>query len=199
MAHFEDMIPHILHWETGTPMAAMRGKTVEDQYAIASKRGFADVPGDRGGATMCGVTLGTYEAFCRRKGYPRPTVARLRNLPYSHWREILKTTFWDRCNADLINDFWVGAAIVDWAWISGAGIIKRIQRLVHVGDDGIIGPKSLEAINRRDPRWLVNEISGLRKAHMRSIVAANPSQQKFLKGWLRRADSITYGRFRYED
>lgn len=196
MARFEGMVAHILHWETGIPMAAMHGKTPEDQYALAAKRGFAIVRGDRGGPTMCGVTLATYETYCRRKGYPRPTAERLKNLPYSQWLEILKTSFWDRCNADLITDFWVAAAIVDWAWISGPGIIKRIQRLVRVNDDGIVGPKTLEAINLRDSRWLVKEITSLREAHMRGIVAANPSQQKFLKGWLRRTASITYGRFK---
>ncbi len=198
MSRFENMVAHILHWETGTPIGAMSCKPPEEQYAVAAKRGFAVVRGDRGGATMCGVTLATYEGYCRRKGYPRPTVERLKNLPYPQWSEILKTSFWDKCNADLITDFWVAAAIVDWVWISGAGIIKRIQRLLRVNDDGIIGSETLAAINLRDPRWLVNEITGVRKAHMRGIVAANPAQKKFLKGWLRRADSITYGSFRDE-
>jgi hypothetical protein len=27
-----------------------------------------------------GVTIGTYEAYCRKKGYPKPTVERLKNI-----------------------------------------------------------------------------------------------------------------------
>ena len=74
MANIDKLIPFILKWEGG----------------------FVNDPTDRGGATNKGVTLATYEAYCKRKGYPRPTVERLKNIPDAHWREIVKTMFWDK-------------------------------------------------------------------------------------------------------
>ena len=35
---------------------------------------------DLGVTTNMGVTIGTYEAYCRKKGYPKPTVERLKNI-----------------------------------------------------------------------------------------------------------------------
>ncbi len=58
MADVRKLAPFILKWE---------GSFVND-------------PDDLGGATNMGVTIGTYEAYCRKKGYSKPTVERLKNL-----------------------------------------------------------------------------------------------------------------------
>ena len=42
--------------------------------------GFANDQDDPGGPTMRGVTIATYEHYCRLRGYPRPTVERLRSI-----------------------------------------------------------------------------------------------------------------------
>lgn len=56
MADVNKLAPFILKWEGG----------------------FVNDPDDLGGATNMGVTIGTYEAYCRKKGYPKPTVERLK-------------------------------------------------------------------------------------------------------------------------
>lgn len=48
MADVNKLAPFILKWEGG----------------------FVNDPDDLGGATNMGVTIGTYEAYCRKKGYP---------------------------------------------------------------------------------------------------------------------------------
>lgn len=64
--------------------------------------GFVNDPDDLGGATNMGVTIATYEAYCKKKGYPKPTIERLKNLSKEEWTEILKTMYWDRWKADEI-------------------------------------------------------------------------------------------------
>ena len=54
MADVRKLAPFILKWEGG----------------------FVNDPDDLGGATNMGVTIGTYETYCRKKGYPKPTVER---------------------------------------------------------------------------------------------------------------------------
>ena len=78
MADVRKLAPFILKWEGG----------------------FVNDPDDLGGATNMGVTIGTYEAYCRKKGYSKPTVERLKNLTKEEWTEILKTMYWDRWKAD---------------------------------------------------------------------------------------------------
>ena len=39
-------------------------------FIIKWEGGFVNEPDDLGGATNMGVTIGTYEAYCRKKGYP---------------------------------------------------------------------------------------------------------------------------------
>ena len=80
MADVNKLAPFILQWEGG----------------------FVNDPDDLGGATNKGITLSTYESFCRRKGYPKPTVERLKNISQTDWIEILKTMYWDKWKADQI-------------------------------------------------------------------------------------------------
>lgn len=130
MADYKKLIPHILKWEGG----------------------FANDPADLGGATYRGVTLATYEAYCRKKGYPKPTVERLKNMPLTQWEEIFKTMYWDKWKADNIRSQSVANMLVDWLWGSGVYAIKIPQRMLGVTVDGIVGSKTIEAVNKRSTR-----------------------------------------------
>ena len=125
MAEVSKLIPFIRKWEGG----------------------FVNDPDDPGGATNMGVTIGTYELYCKEKGYPRPTVERLKNLKESDMVDILKTMYWDKFKADDIQSQSVANICVDWIWISGVTAIKRVQRVLSVKQDGVVGPVTLAAIN----------------------------------------------------
>lgn len=189
MANIEKYIPIVLRWEAG--ISVKQGETLEHAYERAKKVGFANDPLDNGGATMVGVTIGTYRSYCRYKGKKIPTIADLKNMSYKEWRDILHTMFWSKWKADLINDQSVANMIVDWVWTSGQGIgIKRVQKLLGVTADGIVGPKTIAAVNAQDPGKLVKEVYDARAAHFNAIVKANPSQKKWLKGWMNRLNYI---------
>jgi len=81
--------------------------------------------------------------------------------------------------------------IVDWVWASGQGIgIKRVQKILGVTADGIVGPKTLAAVNNADPKDLFTKVYNARAAHFQAIVKSNPSQKKWLKGWMNRINYI---------
>lgn len=189
MATIEKYIPIILRWEAGTTMKA--GETLENAFLRAKKRGFADDPDDRGGATMVGVTIGTYRSYCKYKGKKVPSVTDLKNISYKEWRDIVHTMFWSKWKADLIEDQNVANMIVDWVWASGQGIgIKRVQKILGVTADGIVGPKTIAAVNAQNPKELFKKVYDGRAAHFNAIVKANPSQKKWLKGWMNRINYI---------
>lgn len=170
MANHKSLVPFILKWEGG----------------------FVDDPDDPGGATNRGITYATYETYCRRKGYPRPTVERLKALNDKEWMEIFKTMYWDRWQADKIVSQSVADIVVDWVWASGKPGITRVQRLLGVKADGIVGSKTLAALNARSPLPLFGHIKSLRIDFIDEICERNPRLNKFKRGWLNRINNIRY-------
>jgi hypothetical protein len=55
---------------------------------------YADHPNDPGGATMKGITLGTYTQWRKEKNLPAPTKDQLRNIPDSEVAEIYYQRYW---------------------------------------------------------------------------------------------------------
>ena len=170
MAKIEKLIPFIKKWEGG----------------------FVNDPNDLGGATNMGVTIATYEAYCRRKGYPKPTIKRLKNIPEAHWQEIIKTMYWDKWLADDIKSQSVANILVDWVWASGAYGIRIPQRLLGVKVDGIVGAKTLGALKKQDPKDFFDKIKARRIVFIDRIIENRPNQVRFEKGWKRRINSIIY-------
>lgn len=170
MAKIETLIPFLLKWEGG----------------------FVHDPDDLGGATNMGVTMNTYIAYCRRKGYPVPTVTRLKNLSERQWMDIVKTMYWDRFRADEIHSQSVANICVDWLWLSGTVAIKRVQELVGVKVDGIVGPNTLVAINSMSSLVLFGMVKEERKRYIDEICRKRPANEKFRKGWLNRLNDLMY-------
>lgn len=185
MAEINHLIPHFLHFEAGVPVKELT-RPLEEQFATARRRGWSDDPDDPGGKTMIGVTLDTYRTYCRRKGYPVPTPQRLRDMTFATWRDILKTLYWDRMGADGIHSQGIANICVDWLWASGPGMTKRIQRILGVKADGIVGPKTLAAINAADPTDLFTRLYNARVSYYKGCKA----WWKYSKGWMRRLDAI---------
>lgn len=182
----------ILHFEAGLPASKLEGKFSE-VFGLASRSGYSDDPCDRGGATMCGVTLRTYRAYCRSKGLGVPDKEELKRISAARWQDILRVYFWNPWKADRISNRRVARVLVDWAWGSGMSVIRRVQRFLEVKADGVVGPVTLAAIEERiaslGEDGMVDALIKQRLAHVDDIVRVNPTQRKFLKGWRRRIEA----------
>jgi len=108
------------------------------------------------------------------------------------WRDILKSLFWDRWKADQIQNQSLALLLVDWVWGSGLYGVTKAQAVLGVKVDGIVGPKTLAAVNGGDPRATFQTIHQARKAYFESICRSRPANRKFLKGWLNRLNAITF-------
>lgn len=173
MADIKVLVPFILSWEGG----------------------FVNDPDDKGGATNKGVTIATWQ----KVGYDKDgdgdiDVNDLKLLsPEDMEKRVLKTYYWDRCKADLIKNQSIANILVDWVWASGAWGIKYTQEILGVSVDGVVGTKTISAINAAPPEELFQKIWKRRDQHFRAC-AAKPGQAKFLNGWLRRLNGIQYGK-----
>jgi len=98
MAIIDKFIPILLRWEASTTVKS--GESLEAAFNRAKKTGWSNDPADTGGATMVGVTLNTYKAYCTKKGLPSPTVNDLKNIQYSVWKDIVYTMYWNKVCGD---------------------------------------------------------------------------------------------------
>lgn len=186
MATIDKFIPILLLWEAS--ITIKENETLESAYKRATKRGFVNDPYDTGGATMVGITIGTYRSYCRYKGWKTPSINDLKNMPYKIWRDIVYTMYWNKWKADTIADQSIANMVVDWVWHSGASTIKKVQQLLGVTADGIVGPKTVTALNNDND--IKNKVYQARKQYFEAIVRKNPSQKKWLKGWMNRLNSV---------
>lgn len=168
MAKIEILVPFILSWEGG----------------------FANDPDDTGGATNKGVTIGTFrQVFGKDK-----TVNDLKHITNMQWETVLRKLFWGRWQADRIESQAVANMLVDWTWHSGLYGIKIPQRVLGVDVDGIVGEKTLEAVNGAAPHVFFDILKKERKAFFERNVKTSPAKRKYLKGWLNRVNHIEYDR-----
>jgi lysozyme family protein len=81
---------------------------------------------------------------------------------------------------------------VDWLWNSGTVAIKRVQEIVGVKVDGIVGDKTIAAINNKSPLPLFGAIKEARKEYIEEICDKRPKNEKFRRGWMNRVNDIMF-------
>lgn len=156
--------------------------------------GYVNDPKDKGGATKFGVTLATWIA----NGYDKNGDGKIdkedvKLLDKADAYDIAKKLYWDAVRGDEIKNQSIAEFIFDWGYNSGPKTaIKKVQDVLDLTQDGVIGPKTLGAINSANQEELFEKLQERRKLFFISIVAANPSQEKFLKGWLIRNNSFKF-------
>ena len=134
------------------------------------------------------MTLATYRSVFGSK----KTAKDLKRMTRVQWGIIFKKYYWDKWKADDIKDQNIANILVDWIWCSGSYGIKIPQKVLGVSVDGIVGSKTIAAINARDGRKLFDTIKQERKDYIDRICQARPQNNKFKKGWLNRINSLDY-------
>lgn len=161
-----------------------------DKYAPRLKKlegGWSNSKYDRGGATMCGVTLAVFRSFF---GNER-TKEDLHNITEDQWRTVMKS-YWDRCKGDQIFNQSIAELFVDWHVNAGVNGIKAMQRACMLTADGIVGPRTLAVLNSPNAEVIFNRIKDARISYYRKLALGNPSQNVHLNGWLNRTDSFKF-------
>lgn len=189
MAKVDILLPYILKWEGG----------------------YGNDPADTGGATNMGVTISTWKSC----GYDKDgdgdiDVKDLKKITIQDVRDrILKPHFWDKWKADEIKSQKIANILVDWVWGSGKYGITIPQRVLGVKVDGIVGSKTLAAVNASDPDKLFDTIYNERVKFLNNITANSVAsyekkigrkatnaellkhtKKRFIKGWLNRLADI---------
>lgn len=156
----------------------------EFEFVKKEEGGYVNDPSDSGGATNRGVIQKTYDSYRTAKGLPTRSV---RFCTIEETRDIYGQ-FYESCSADALPAGLSGMHF-DFAINSGPNRANRtLQQVLNVKDDGVIGPKTLEAVAKMDIRSLMIDYTEARKAFYRGLAERRPKDMKFLKGWLLRSD-----------
>ena len=156
----------------------------DESFAAVLKHegGFVNHPKDPGGMTNLGVTQRAWEAYLNRD----VTEAEMRGLTPDAVKPFYKAMYWDKIKGDQLPS---GAdyAAYDLAVNSGVGrASKYLQEIAGVTADGVIGPKSLEAIKACDPQELADALCNKRLDFLKRL----PTFATFGKGWSRRVAEV---------
>lgn len=145
--------------------------------------GYSNNPKDPGGATMKGITQGTYNSWRSRHGQGPASVA---NISDADVAAIYKADYWDRIHGDNLPSG-VDFCMFDAAVNSGVGgATKWAQAVMGLNTDGDMGPKTLAAILEDDPEDFIRSFC----AHRLGTLQRLGTWKTFGKGWAARISNV---------
>ena len=140
------------------------------QKLLGHEGGYVDHPADPGGETKFGIT---------KRSYPGENIA---GMTLDRAKEIYRRDFWGPCGADAVP---VALKFDLFDMAVNAGVrraLTTLQAAAGEAQDGVLGPKTLQAVQSIPAARLVARFAGFRLEHMASL----PTWATFGRGWARR-------------
>lgn len=167
---------------------------MDDEFELAFKKvldyegGYSDEKEDHGGKTKYGIT----EELARDYGYE----GEMKDLDLDEAKEIYYREFWAKHFYSWIKDERIAIEVFEQAINMGARTAnKHLQKAYNllaeeeIGVDGIIGQRTLDAVNNFEHNsGLFKLLNILQAKKYIDIVKNDESQQKFIRGWLKRVE-----------
>ena len=156
-------------------------------FTLPHEGGLIDNKNDPGKRTNNGVTTAVYDEYRKSKGLPPLDVAL---ISQNETHEIYETRYWIPSHAGDM-PLSVGVVHFDTAVNLGVGqAAKLLQRVLNVNDDGLIGPITLDMIDKWDEDIICNQYISRREQFYRDLAVNKPQLAMFLKGWLKRCEDL---------
>lgn len=178
------MLSEIGPWFNENHPACISGivKTRADKVAT----GDVDIKGDSGGHTRYGIA---------QNYNPELNVS---TLTYGQAKVVYFKKYWDSSECDLLPSLLNIInfdAVVNHGSVNANKFLQRCLGFLGKDVDGVLGPASLRkcysvCVTKYDIKTLCLKVLDERERFFRVIVARNPSQQKFLQGWLNRVSRL---------
>lgn len=166
-------------------------ETAYRKYILPNEGGYANVTADKGGETYAGIARNFHPNWqgwvyidAQKKRAPIPHNQKFPDIQYLVDDFYLQ--WWNRNRFGEFKSQELADFMFDFNVHSSTTAIKILQRLVGVTADGVIGPATIAAVNKADQVKLYAQLKEEREKLFHSLVQKDPSQQKFLTGWLAR-------------
>lgn len=154
------------------------------EYVLKNEAGFVNDPIDPGGATNWGITAHMLSSYRGKE----ITTDDVKNLSHDEACAIYKQIFWNPLRLSELTSGVVATAILDIAVNRGPShAVGYAQACAGLKPDGILGSGTLAGLNGLpDKTFLCRLIPSLVRGYA-EICVHEPSQLKFLNGWINRA------------
>src|ERR1019366_2381307 len=157
--------------------------------------GFVDDPDDPGGVTNKGITLKTFTACGKKILNLEPTLQNLKSLTDDQAGAIYRALYWNEVQGDQIALQELANIVCDFYVNAGARATKLLQTVLNdmgadLKVDGCIGPGSMTALVKLDPKEIYRRYKAGRIAYYQNLAEQEPVLAKFLKGWLNRVNAF---------
>lgn len=140
-----------------------------------------NVEGDRGGMTYAGI------ARNMNPQWPGWALIDIKEpVPAQMVREFYKAGYWTPIKGDQLTSQVIAQSIFDFHVNAGAVARKLAQLVTGATPDGVIGDKTVAALNAYQEDKFVMAYALAKIARYRDIVQRDKTQAKFLMGWLNR-------------
>ena len=140
--------------------------------------GYVNNPKDPGGMTNLGVTKKVWEEWV---GHPVGE-KEMRALTPDTVAPMYRKKYWDAIKGDELPTG-LDYLMFDFAINAGPGrAIKTMQKAIGTTPDGVIGPKTMQALKDADQKDLVAKFSMEKELFYKAL----PTFATFGKGWMRR-------------
>lgn len=156
---------------------------------LKAEGGFVDDHADHGGPTNFGITMGALSAH---RG-ATVTVEDVRTMSRAEAEAIYLTEYWEPAGLDLLKSEALATVLFDQVVNHGPQVaLRMLQRALQsigtpgLGVDGVMGPATARAANTAPERLLTIRLIVLAQTSYLDICKADPTQTKFLRGWLAR-------------
>ena len=146
-------------------------------FVLRREGGYSNDKNDRGGETNWGIS---------QRAYPDLDI---KSLTVEQAKEIYLRDYWLPCSGDVLP--WpFSLAVFDAAVNMGVGrSIRLLQTALDIEADGIIGPKTIEAVKNATP-GRIRKLLALRMTEYVRIMIKDNSQFDFALNWSYRVLSL---------
>jgi lysozyme family protein len=156
------------------------------EHVIKSEGGYVNDPHDHGGETNLGVTKAAWAQYIGRAVQD----GEMKALTKDAVEPFYKKGYWDKCRCDELPTG-LDYAVFDFAVNAGPGrAAKFLQQAVGVAADGAIGPGTMAAVAEADPTKALIAFGDAKETFYKGLVERDPTQARFIKGWLARVSSV---------
>ena len=157
------------------------------KFVLLWEGGFVNDPLDPGGATNKGITQFTYDTYRINQRLSTRSVAGIRD---EEVHDIYHSMYWKPSQAELAVKP-LAIVLFDTAVNFGSGgAIEFLQEALGIGADGIFGPTTRSTFLTNNNSTTAEKMVTGRIAYRHQRVNANPSQDRFLQGWLNRDNDL---------
>ena len=160
---------------------------IGEQIAALLKRegGYVNDPTDSGGETNLGITSLTLKRAIADGIVPPDTTIKSLTPPLAS--TIYQTYYFWLPQFDELPEP-LQPLMFDFGVNSGPAIaIRKLQKVLGLKEDGVIGKETLAKVKTIDPQALVKGVIRERVRMIANLVQKRPKDIKFLEGWLMRA------------